>query len=564
MLARLSRAPSLRFLFLAGWVALYALPVAMAVWLMLRFGVYAPSDHFLEFLPIIRRIALQGYPDAGQVMGHLNEHVPVTYHLLITAVGAVDIRLIPPGRPGMILFTWASVPLLLLAAWRLARIAAVTHAACPAHRRRMLTAVTLFLLFLPSRGIIWLQPYAAFVLTAVLGIEAIALLWRRPGSTLAALAAGACATASSFLVASGFGVWPAAVPLLLRVPGRRRRRILLAAWCLVACALFAVFVSLLPPWALGRMPRDPLRIATFLGTLLGAGFSRDWRVSCALGDLLCAGTAVALLRLRGRARVSALPWTCVFLCGFGLVLLIAVGRAGASPASALEGRYAVYAAVAWIGFLHLAALAIRRDAVFALLCAGVLALCLQSWTSTVRYAKGFSRHMRQAEACMRTYAIASDACLATLHFPWTPPESVRSDLRTMEELGLLRTLELPLVPAQPLPSDRVSGFLDGIDPHAPGTVMFWGWAGVDGCPAPHVLLTAGDHVIAHTTTVLPRGDVSPSGCMETSGWAVPVEPARAGLRPGDAVRAWVYDPEDGRMLPLGPEKIFPVLPDAPA
>jgi hypothetical protein len=542
-----------------AWIVLLcALPVGAGLWMTATYSVFVLSDHCWEFLNFSRELLDRGYPSWDALTQGINEHAVISFRILYALLGMLHPALVFPAPLSLAVFTYATHFFYVLIALSLASIAARTHAERPRWLKALLLFSSLFILFSFVQLDIWLQTFMAFAMTTFSAVAVLWLLFYYPRSRAALGASMLLALFASFGIANGFAVWAVALPLLWidRAPGRRGLA-RIALWIAAGAASLAVYLAHQPP-GLAPVPLDAStwhRFPAFVLTLLGSAWTQSWRTDEVLGLLLCAIIAFSLVRLRGMPRAAA-PWVGLFLFALGSAFLIAWGREGMGIKAALESRYAAFTCVGWIAALYLCSLANRSGIASLFLAACLLVLNLRALPYAEESLLFYHQFASRGEACLRTYDIAWDDCLAFLYFH-RDGATVRSMAPELVRLGMLQPLRLD---GMTFADDALGsrGAIDGIvsmqnagKPYLSAS----GWAMERRCGEAHVVLTAGKErtLAGYTMTVYKRPDVAQryGFCARMAGWRIGIDPTLVAPPKDGLYELWILEEREKRLLPIG-------------
>jgi hypothetical protein len=366
-------------------VAANLLPAALLFYFIHRFGIDVPwLDEWPHFVPLLQQLD-QGTLKLSGLFDQVMEHRPVFPRLLTLANAA--------------LFHWnrtvemyVTAALLVLCAWLLFRFVR-------AYWAHPLTPV----LFLPMAWTLfsWRQWenllwgfQTCFGLLAAGAVLAFCSLQRARKTDGFLLTAAAAAFVASFSTAGGLFLWPIGVAQLLlrRVcaePADRPRTDVFGIWTIAGVLTWALFFTghHAPPetgaWptGFGYLIHNPVATARFLTTMIGSPLSWNQPTAQALGIVMTAAGAWAVLRLLPKTRDLAASAPLLSLMAFTVInaVLACDERMGINgTAQALNSRYCsltMLGLVALYALLTRFAVTERRPATW-IACAGMIALLL--------------------------------------------------------------------------------------------------------------------------------------------------------------------------------------------
>ena len=312
-------------------------------------------------LPVVTKWRA-GTLSAGDFWQQHSEHRVAGLKAFIWTIGSVtDFDVIAQMYVGFIF-----VVITLVLVGDLLRISAKDH-------RFPSTAFTLpassLLLFSLVQQENWFWATASLQLS-LLNLCTVMLVWafaRWPDHWRSLTLAAGCAVLGMFMEGSGQVLWIiGALAIGLGPQTRRLRTPRLTAWILAALSAFAVYVWHLF-WAASSVSaalRHPGRVALFAGACLGLPFaswtSPDWSAVVGWGGFVTLGAAswsiyrCAPLRFRGLQ-----PFLLLATYGLLVSILIAIGRAGGNPQSALTSHYAFAPTLFWMGVVVVLSTAVQ-------------------------------------------------------------------------------------------------------------------------------------------------------------------------------------------------------------
>jgi hypothetical protein len=347
----------------------------------------------------------------------------------------------------------------------------------------------------------WFWATASLQLSLV-NLCAVMLVWvftRWPDHWRSLTCAAGCAVLGMFTEVSGQVLWIIGALTISFGPRTRRRRTpRLAVWTVAALTAFAAYVWHLL-WASSSVSaalRDPGRVVIFAGACLGLPFaswaSPDW-------SALVGGVGVAALCAASWTTYSHAPlrfrslYPFLLLASYGLLvcILIAIGRAGGDPQSALTSHYAFAPTLFWMALVVVLPAAVQavwprlsRRTRTAVLAAIVVATAMLGTGYVRSNLHGYREAYARSRNLQMALAVSSSAPAPpreVLRFLYPPdegrPQRLLSELRTLG-LGPFSThsgRETARLVEQftPVPASGSSdGFHDGGD--CSGTTG-WAW-----------------------------------------------------------------------------------------
>jgi hypothetical protein len=555
-----------------AWLTLIALPVALLVALLARYGVSTPHfDAWVSLAPLFEKYEA-GTLGVSDFFAPNNEH-RLVIPKLVFFVSALLTQWNTRVESGLIVLVLVGVS---ACGWHLLRVTGWRDT--PAARGVFVFLAALIFSTVQVENLIWgFQLH--FILSLLCFSALCSLAWALPAPRNF-LAAMLLAAAATYSMASGFLCWLLAVPVLWTAGGRAERK----WWAIYAVAAAATIGAWMAGFerpahhpSLGTVLEHPWKGALYFAAYLGGPFAHGLAFPAHtaapwLGALLLVGAILALVGLWGarkdeRLIARAMPWLMLATFGLATAAITAVGRAGFGATQALESRYSTYALLLPLGLVPIGALLVarrpRRAAALprmGLVGAASVALLLL-WLAQVQQFPRWAtwrRTMRLEQAMVQTVRWVKEPY--TLRRYVTPdPLGFPGSVAALDRLGWLHP--------RPLAEPTLASIADVSSPGAPGfgavqrqqqegeNCLLYGWAFLPEAmePAHAVLLTYDDPARGPILFSLVRLGIEREDLAKAtgeplflhSGWAT--EFPRAKLPPGpQVVKAWAYDAQQGR------------------
>jgi hypothetical protein len=546
---------------------LAALPAILYLRLVPRTGRLQWHDYYIVLLGM--RVGDHLHADIGRWLTiKSNEHT-VTIPALIYAANLVLFR--GDNRPLAAFAVLAQLALVLLLLGRAppdlreSPVAALLAAGLLGGLAFTPTGAHQFVL--GFSGVMWVTADLLAV-AAVLSLQRAAGAERPVPWLLVALAA---AGAGVVTFSTALAVWPALLlgALLLR---RTRRELPLLVLATLAAGHVAAALYQRP----SHHPELELThigaLASFVALFLGWIFTSAAAAAALVGwaGLLAAGALwLVALRLGDRARHELLPWLLLQVYGLGNAAMAAVARIGFGGGAAAQSRYALVAALFWIGVFGAAGVLLwryaqRRWRTFAGVGFAALAVVAvtQTWRTGARGARALLNEAAfhpVAEIAVR-YNIADD--WAFRHFQNESAKTwldgvgrlLRSFLQAQRHVPFDRAptpgfgaLLPPAERAEASPPD-VAGEVVRVTALAAGVQRVEGWVDPGAGEIDGAVVVAADGTVRGELAALPRVPGAPTarrpGAVVIAGYAAP-------RSPGEKLQVVVRRRPDRRFYPVG-------------
>lgn len=351
------------------WMALAALPWALLMYLVVRYGMDLPILDEWTYLPIIER-SCTGTLTFGQLWAQYAEHRPI-FPLLV-----------------MLFFVHTTgwnihyelVLTVLLATLYFFVLVRLYRRQLPDHGTGTpwLWALLSLVVFSLSQWEVWLWGAQVQMFLNVLGVTTgVLFLTRRPLGWKELAIASVFGILATYSFGNGLLFWPIGLILVAVAPETRRPRWLLAtAWLLVSAAIIGSYLldfRLERSATLESVLNDPVNYVRYFLTYLGspvASFSgsawppRDSGVAALVG---AAGCLLLLYAIRRTIRTSGdpkrlLPFLALAAYAVGSGLLATRSRSHFGIPQAYASRYTTISSLFWIGTIGALAMSVAyRD-----------------------------------------------------------------------------------------------------------------------------------------------------------------------------------------------------------
>jgi len=171
------------------------------------------------------------------------------------------------------------------------------------------------------------------------------------------------AMVASLSVAQGVTVWVAGLVVLLVLPKRSLRIVLI--W-LAAAVVGAVLARYGVPSASAAVARDPMHLLeyalAYLGAPIAASFGQAYGVCAGIALIIWLGSVATLMwRRAGALRTLAAPWFGLVAYTFVCATLTAAGRGMNDLSQAASSRYTSIATFAWIAAIVLTVICLHAS-----------------------------------------------------------------------------------------------------------------------------------------------------------------------------------------------------------
>ena len=475
-------------------------PMAATLLLIQRLAVNIPYQDDWDMLPVVTRWHA-GTATLGDFWQQHSEHRVIALKGAIWAIGSMtDFDVVAQMTAG---FAMAVTTFVLMADLLRSALKNAAPLVAP------LVAVSSLLMFSLVQHENWFFATASVQLF-LLNLCTVTLVWvltRWPNHWESLAVAAASATVAMFTEISGQLLWlTGAAAIVIAIPAPRERLQRLTVWAVAGCATVTAYFWNLH-WAtsaVGAAVSHPIRVLLFIGACLGLPFG-SWagpQWSAVVGFEACVILGVACWSLQRRNPLlcrQLFPVLLLALHGLLATVLIAIGRAGGDPGTALTSHYAFAPTLFWIAVCTVTAaetlsawparttFARRRGFAAAVVVTALLTVAYANVNiAGYREAYARSRNLRMARA-----AVLSDApTREVLRFLYPPDEQrVQQLLHDLRRFGLgpyasaSRDPENALADRAAAATDLAEGYFDGGD--CTGTT---GWAWDPGHPdAPIVL-----------------------------------------------------------------------------
>lgn len=260
------------------------------------------------------------------------------------------------------------------------------------------------------------------------------------------------AIAAALSFASGLALLVLVPLAVLAAGGRAAARQTMIATLVSAAMAIVYFAGFQPvgnqpphtlPW--GAPVTFPRYVVAYLGAAFAAGrpgVASSWGSA----GLVTLTLATARLWRAPRWRAALVPWLLLGLYPVLAGVLIAIGRLGAGPSTALLSRYTTIAAPFWTGVAVLLAMALVepartgfgraiRAATIALLCPALVVAALgyrETWAMGDLRSGERAARLRSGGACLSHLETAPDACLRLLCWDAQVLRFFANPLRTLQ------------------------------------------------------------------------------------------------------------------------------------
>lgn len=531
----------LRRLLERAWIALAACLVVAAVSMATIGAVPVPSQELWYIVPLLEHGKELGFLHPQALSLQVMEHLIAVPMLLIVLPYAL-FGVLPPLSPANLLYlnilnagcSLATMALVLLLLRRM-------RPSLSALDFSFLASTALCVGLAPSQWELWTVPSIALTLATLLSVAAVALVTLKPLSSKVVLGAACLCLLATYTFASGMLSWIVVLVCIACLPAPPRWKIFVVAlWVSAAAAACSLALSQLGPiphyvaFSLPRHIGNTLALIAFPLAPHSRSQPSSYPVLVLLGLILC---LAALLCLRDNYRRNR-----VFALQAGALVLFTVLQAASIAVSRVQPLESRYLGLVFPGVVLLLALLIRtvslRSTTAKALLLSVMLACGVKSLQAVRPMESRFVLLRYAAACLQTYDIAADTCLAPLFFGRA--DFVREYASMLDRLGFLSRFTPASGARWDDSGQEEYGYIENIT-RSGSLLTLWGWARGRDCGADHVVITDESHaLVAHTASVLRRDGLHGGMlCGSRFGWVIDADVSRFGprIRP----QAWVYD-----------------------